>query len=78
MFTPSDIFVLILLAGSVILIWIARRSSFADRKDARSAHDRETPPSTEQRESHGETKTHASHGQSKNKDAPCNCNSRHR
>lgn len=78
MFTPSDIVVFILLIGSGILIWIARRSNSTYQKDAPSDHDHENPPSAEQMESLCETNNHASHGQSKNKDASCNGNSRHR
>jgi len=72
MFTPSDIVVLILLAGSVILIWIARRASFAHREDVPKAHDHESPCSAEQMELHGETKNPTGSCQSKENDSSCN------
>lgn len=71
MFTPSDIVVLILLVGSGILIWIARRASFAQREDAANAHDHERTPSVEQMETRGETNNNTNYGQSKKTDAPC-------
>jgi cytoskeletal protein RodZ len=72
MFTPSDIVVLILLAGSAILIWIARRASFAHREDAPKPHDHESPCSAEHLEVHGETKNHTGSCQSKENDSSCN------
>ena len=73
MFTPSDIVVLILLVGSGILIWIARRASLAQREDTAKTHDHEHPPSVEQKETHGETNNHSNHCQSKKSEAPCDC-----
>jgi hypothetical protein len=71
MFAPSDILVLLLLVGSVILILIARISSSDHRKDTSSGHDHETQPSAEQKETHNETNERTGHGQSKKKAAPC-------
>jgi len=59
MLTPSDIAVLVLLVGSGIFIWIARRSSLDHRKDTSRTHDyNESPPSAEQMETHDETNKH--------------------
>jgi hypothetical protein len=59
MLTPSDIAVLVLLVGSGIFIWIARRSSLDHPKDTPRTHDyNESPPSAEQMETHDETNKH--------------------
>lgn len=70
MFTPSDIVIFILLAGSVIFIWIARRSSPDHQKDISRGHDREAESSAEQKGKPVGTQAHASHGQIKTEDAP--------
>lgn len=63
---PADIFILILLLGSIILIWIARRSSSDSSKEVSTSHDHEGTGSADHIENpdgkhdqidHGETKT---------------------
>jgi hypothetical protein len=59
MFSSSDIVVLVLLIGSVIFIWVARRSSADHRQDASRTHDTdESPSSAEQMATHDETNKH--------------------
>lgn len=69
MFTPSDIVIFILLVGSVIFIWIARRSSPTYKKDAPKTPHQEIPPPAGQMGTHGETNNQICHGQSKTEDA---------
>ena len=73
MFTLSDIIVLIMLVGSGILIWVARRSNSVYSGDASKAHDQESSSVAEQMEIHDETNNHTDSGQSEEKDVPCNC-----
>jgi hypothetical protein len=58
MFTPSDFVVLILIVGSGIFIWVARRSSLKHRKDGTTHDYDESPTSAEQMQTHDETNNH--------------------
>ena len=69
MLTPSDIFILILLVGSGILIWIARCSKSTYQNDASITPHHESHPSAGQMGNHGETNSYTSHSQSEKEDA---------
>jgi len=70
MFTPSDIVVLVLIVGSVILIWMARSSRSGHRDEESKPHTHETPPSPEQMEPPGASDHPAGHGQTEQKGRP--------
>lgn len=70
MFTPSDIVVLILLVGSGILIWIARRPGLSHPKDTPAPQDHDSPSSVEQLEVKGESDHHTGPDQSQQEDDP--------
>lgn len=70
MFTYSDLVVLIMLAGSGILIWIARRSNSIYQKDVSRADHQDNPPSAVHVETRGGTGSANGDVQREKKDAP--------